>query len=137
MDDAQWCRQQCDTYAIPLTILSCDTDQFARSSGEGIEAAARIERYRLLTAAAEQAGVRYLATAHTLTDQAETVRQTALQEADTGHQAATDQATAEADAARVAAGNWGRSARGEPGPTPGASDCADQCFSQRAWAGCG
>jgi len=72
-DDAEWCRQQCDADGIPLKILTCDTREFARSSGEGIEAAARIDRYRLLTAAAEQAGVRYLATAHTRTDHVETV----------------------------------------------------------------
>lgn len=72
-DDAQWCRQQCETLGVPLEVLTCDTSQYASESGEGIEAAARSQRYQMLTAAAEQAGVRYLATAHTRDDQVETV----------------------------------------------------------------
>jgi len=72
-DDAQWCRQQCEALAIPLEVLTCDTLQYATETGEGLEAAARAGRYQLLTDAAEQAGVRYLATAHTRDDQIETV----------------------------------------------------------------
>lgn len=72
-DDAQWCQQQCETLGVPLEVLTCDTSQYATDSGVGIEAAARTQRYQLLTAAAEQAGVRYLATAHTRDDQVETV----------------------------------------------------------------
>ena len=71
--DAQWCRQQCDTLGVPLEVLTCDTSQYADEMGQGIEAAARAQRYELLTAAAEQAGVRYLATAHTQDDQVETI----------------------------------------------------------------
>ncbi len=71
--DAQWCWKQCEALGIPLEVLTCDTSQYASDSGEGLEAAARAQRYQLLTAAAEQAGVRYLATAHTLDDQVETV----------------------------------------------------------------
>lgn len=72
-EDACWCRHQCDALAIPLKVLSCDTALYAVETGAGIEAAARAQRYQLLTAAAENAGVRYLATAHTRTDQVETV----------------------------------------------------------------
>jgi len=71
--DATWCRQQCKTLAIPLEVLTCDTALVAAETGEGIEAAARDLRYQLLTTAAEQTGVRYLATAHTRDDQVETV----------------------------------------------------------------
>ncbi len=71
--DAQWCQQQCEALGIPLEVLTCDTSQFASDTGEGLETAARVQRYELLTAAAEQAGVRYLATAHTQDDQVETV----------------------------------------------------------------
>lgn len=71
--DAQWCQQQCDQINVPLEVITCDTAKTAAESGEGIEAAARNERYQRLTAAAEQTGVRYLAVAHTCNDQAETV----------------------------------------------------------------
>ena len=71
--DAQWCRQQCEALDIPFEVLTCDTSQYANDTGEGIEAAARAQRYQLLTTAAEQAGVRYLVTAHTQDDQVETV----------------------------------------------------------------
>ena len=45
----------------------------AREEGDGIEAAARHERYALLTQAAERRGIRYLAFAHTQNDQVETI----------------------------------------------------------------
>ena len=72
-DDAQWCQQQCDRLGVPLEVLVGDTAQWATESGEGLEASARAQRYQLLVEAAEQAGVRYLATAHTCDDQVETV----------------------------------------------------------------
>ncbi len=50
-----------------------DTAAAARTAGDGIEAAARIERYRFLQSAAERIGARYIATAHTADDQAETI----------------------------------------------------------------
>ncbi len=71
--DAHWCQQQCKALAIPLEVLTCDTSLYKSETGEGIEAAARTQRYQLLTSAAEQSGVRYLATAHTRDDQVETV----------------------------------------------------------------
>lgn len=44
-----------------------------QTAGEGLEAAARNARYEFLTTAAEQLGARYLASAHTADDQAETI----------------------------------------------------------------
>ncbi len=71
--DATWCRQQCDLLDVPLTILRGTAAERAEADGDGLEAAARAERYELLTTAAEQAGARYLAVAHTRNDQVETV----------------------------------------------------------------
>jgi tRNA(Ile)-lysidine synthase len=58
-----------------LTI-ECRTGRPAsrlQSAGEGLEAAARTARYEFLTTTAEQLGARYVATAHTADDQAETI----------------------------------------------------------------
>jgi tRNA(Ile)-lysidine synthase len=45
----------------------------AEAVGDGIEAAARAERYTFLQSAAERLGARYVVTAHTADDQAETI----------------------------------------------------------------
>ncbi len=71
--DSHWCRELCDSLKVPLQVLSCDTAQLASDQGDGIEAAARAQRYQLLSTAAEKAGVRYLVTAHTRDDQIETI----------------------------------------------------------------
>lgn len=71
--DAAWCEQLCQTHGVALKVLTGDATRRAAADGDGIEAAARDERYELLTHATEQLGARYLATAHTSNDQAETV----------------------------------------------------------------
>jgi tRNA(Ile)-lysidine synthase len=58
--------------------LACEVwrervDTQAITDGDGLEAAARTVRYAFLQAAAERLGARYVATAHTADDQAETV----------------------------------------------------------------
>lgn len=71
--DAAWCEQLCQELGVTLVLLSGDVARRASSDGDGIEAAARAERYELLTTAAENMGARYLAMAHTSDDQTETV----------------------------------------------------------------
>ncbi|MCH2114180.1 MAG: tRNA lysidine(34) synthetase TilS [Pirellulales bacterium] len=71
--DARWCRKQCKLLGVELTVLAGNAAQRAAMGGDGLEAGARNERYDLLIRAAEQVGARYLATAHTREDQAETV----------------------------------------------------------------
>jgi len=71
--DATWCEQQCEMLGVPLKVLQGKVAQRAQAEGDGIEAAARGLRYELLTQAAEEAGIRYLATAHTRDDQVETI----------------------------------------------------------------
>src|SRR5690606_37864975 len=71
--DALWCEQFCSRLAVPLQRLTADVEARARQDGDGIEAAARAERYRVLTEAAEARGARYLFMGHTRDDQVETV----------------------------------------------------------------
>ena len=71
--DAVWCQQQCEILDIPLTILTGTAAKRAEIDRDGLEAAARAERYELLTTAAENLGARYLAFAHTQNDQVETI----------------------------------------------------------------
>jgi len=71
--DSRWCDALCDSLVIPLQVVVGDPRPIAAEEGDGLEAAARQLRYRLLAEAAEQGGARYLATAHTQDDQVETV----------------------------------------------------------------
>jgi len=71
--DAAWCQQQCALLGVSLEVLSGEVTERLRAEGDGIEAAARGLRYELLTQAAEKAGIRYLASAHTRNDQVETI----------------------------------------------------------------
>ena len=56
-----------------VAVGEADVARLASEQGDGIEAAARQSRYKFLQQMAEQQGARYVATAHTLDDQAETV----------------------------------------------------------------
>ena len=71
--DAKWVQEQCQALGVDCQILVADTLGRAAADGDGLESAAREERYHLLIGAAEQMGARYLAMAHTQDDQIETV----------------------------------------------------------------
>ncbi len=68
-----WCEQFCEKQNVPFYALQGDVTGRAKLEGDGLEAAARQERYALLTQAAEERGVRYLAFAHNRNDQVETI----------------------------------------------------------------
>jgi tRNA(Ile)-lysidine synthase len=53
--------------------LTCHTERLWVETGPGVEAAARSARYAALHTIAKRRGLRFIATAHTATDQAETV----------------------------------------------------------------
>jgi tRNA(Ile)-lysidine synthase len=71
--DQRWLCQQCRDLGVPLEVRHADTAALAAIERDGLEAAARADRYRLLAEIAEAAGARFVATAHTRDDQVETV----------------------------------------------------------------
>ena len=71
--DAAFCRDLCFRLGIELIEGSADIPAIAQARGTGIETTAREERYRFLYAAQEACGADYIALAHHLDDQAETV----------------------------------------------------------------
>ncbi len=72
-DDAAFVAKLADRLSLPIEIGAGDTESLATSVGDGIEAAAREQRYHFLQMAAERLGARYVVTAHTADDQAETI----------------------------------------------------------------
>lgn len=71
-DDERWLVDECRRLEIPLQVRRVDAQALA-AAGDGLEAAAREARYRLLVEMAEAVGARYVVTAHMRDDQAETV----------------------------------------------------------------
>ena len=71
--DAEFVAELAGRLELPIELGQADTAATARADGDGIEAAARHERYRFLQSAAERIGTRYVVTAHTADDQAETI----------------------------------------------------------------
>ena len=71
--DQQWLQQECESLGLPLIVRAGNVREAASAEGDGLEAAARAERYRLLVEMAERRGARYLAVGHHREDQIETV----------------------------------------------------------------
>ncbi len=76
--DARHCVETSQQLGVPCVVGDGDAATLAGEQGDGLEAAARDERYRFLETTAARLGLRYIATAHTLDDQAETVLQRLL-----------------------------------------------------------
>jgi tRNA(Ile)-lysidine synthase len=72
-DDEAWVRQQCLQWDVPVVVRRVDVASLAAQRGDGVEAAAREARYRVLVEMAEETGTRFVVTAHTREDQVETV----------------------------------------------------------------
>lgn len=71
--DAAHCVETSRQLGVRCEVGTGNTAAAASEQGDGLEAAARDDRYRFLEATAARLGLRYIATAHTLDDQAETV----------------------------------------------------------------
>ena len=71
--DAEYCRALCRRLGVPLRIAHVDVPALARETGEGIETAARRARYEALRKIRREAGAEWIALAHHMDDQAETV----------------------------------------------------------------
>lgn len=75
-------QKNCDMLGVPLTIERLNKSavaECARLRGNGIEEAARVLRYDVLEAKRQALGYSYIATAHTLDDQSETMLMRLLQ----------------------------------------------------------
>lgn len=71
--DADFCQTLCRRLGVPLTVETIDVPRLANASKEGLETAARRLRYDCLRRAKDAHNARWIALAHHLNDQAETV----------------------------------------------------------------
>jgi tRNA(Ile)-lysidine synthase len=67
----RWCREQ--TPPVPLCVETCDPQARAADRNESLQEAARIQRYKVLSAVAQDVGAPVVAVGHHRDDQAETL----------------------------------------------------------------
>ncbi len=72
-EDQRFVEELCHSRGVPCEVTTAPIDATAGGRGQGIEAAARRARYAALEAMAGRLGARFVVTAHTADDQAETI----------------------------------------------------------------
>ncbi|HEX5704976.1 MAG TPA: tRNA lysidine(34) synthetase TilS [Pyrinomonadaceae bacterium] len=72
-DDARWVRELATRLGHEATIKRAPIKSLARRSGDNLEQAARLTRYKWFAEVAQKRGAELVLTAHTMDDQAETV----------------------------------------------------------------
>jgi tRNA(Ile)-lysidine synthase len=72
-EDQRFVVELCRSLGVVCEVGRVAVDRLAAESGDGIEAAARTARYHFFEQAAGRLGARWVATAHTADDQAETI----------------------------------------------------------------
>jgi len=72
-EDENFVRDLCNRYGIPLKVFREDVAGFAEKNGCSVEEAGRIIRYECFQKVLEEQGGSYIAVAHHMDDQAETV----------------------------------------------------------------
>ncbi len=76
--DADFVRQACQQRGIPLTVVYADVPSIAQAEGLGLEEAGRMVRYEAFRHIKRQIGADRIVTAHTASDQVETVLHNAV-----------------------------------------------------------
>lgn len=71
--DEHFCFELCQRLGVPFTAVSVNVPALHKTSGKSLEETARDARYAAFTAHAKANGIDYFATAHTASDNAETV----------------------------------------------------------------
>lgn len=71
--DEDFCRALCEKYGVVFSACRTDVPTLSAARGESLETTARNERYRLLNETTDRLHCSRIATAHTLSDNAETV----------------------------------------------------------------
>lgn len=72
-EDESFCRDLCDAWGVPFFSDSADVPACAREQGLSLETAGRLLRYGFLERVRERTGAKYLATAHHMNDNAESI----------------------------------------------------------------
>lgn len=71
--DERFVRAYCEKHGIPLTVIRADVSALAQAKRLSIEEAGRMVRYEQFETVRRQIGADYIVTAHTASDQVETV----------------------------------------------------------------